>query len=402
VKQRVPPRPIHPFPARMAAAVVEEHLLDLPPGSVVLDPMVGSGTTLVLARTRGLKGIGVDTDPLALLLAETWSSRVDVDRAGKAVSRMLRGAEGEAEALSAEQSYPASADEETRSFIDYWFEKHIQKELRVLSTRIGRVRDPSVRRVLWTAFSRLVIVKERGVSLAMDIAHSRPHRVYETAPRGAVATFAREVKEVLCRAAELQDSFSGPAPLVLNADARALPLDSGAVDAVISSPPYLNAIDYLRGHKFSLVWMGHTISDLRATRAANIGTEVSWKGVIPAQIQQALFTASGELLPKRERGILARYLADMLEVLKEVRRVLRPGGSAALVVGDSRMHGIRVRNADALIALADTVSLELVARKERSIQTNRRYLPPPEATSSGASLGARMRSEWVLRFAAAS
>src|SRR3712207_7608036 len=43
--------------------------------------------------------------------------------------------------------------------------------------------------------------------------------------------------------------------------------------AAITSPPYLNAIDYLRGHRLSLVWLGYRIGDLRLTRAVSIGAE---------------------------------------------------------------------------------------------------------------------------------
>jgi hypothetical protein len=57
------------------------------------------------------------------------------------------------------------------------------------------------------------------------------------------------------------------------ADARQLPIRGSSVDVAICSPPYLNAIDYLRGHKFSLIRMGHSIEALRELRSANIGTE---------------------------------------------------------------------------------------------------------------------------------
>ena len=39
------------------------------PGEVVLDPMAGSGTTLVEARLLGRSAFGVDIDPLARLIA---------------------------------------------------------------------------------------------------------------------------------------------------------------------------------------------------------------------------------------------------------------------------------------------------------------------------------------------
>jgi hypothetical protein len=40
------------------------------PGEIVLDPMIGSGTTLVEARMMGCHGVGYDIDPLARLIAQ--------------------------------------------------------------------------------------------------------------------------------------------------------------------------------------------------------------------------------------------------------------------------------------------------------------------------------------------
>jgi hypothetical protein len=57
---------IHPFPARMAPELVWDELPDSLPRLRVLDPMAGSGTTLVTAKLRGHEAIGFDRDPLAI------------------------------------------------------------------------------------------------------------------------------------------------------------------------------------------------------------------------------------------------------------------------------------------------------------------------------------------------
>lgn len=69
-------RPIHPFPARMAPSIVQQRLRSKEKLRV-LDPMAGSGTTIVAARLAGHRAVGFDTDPLALVIAEAWSSDVD-------------------------------------------------------------------------------------------------------------------------------------------------------------------------------------------------------------------------------------------------------------------------------------------------------------------------------------
>src|SRR3954470_22479243 len=69
-------RPIHPFPARMAPEVVWDELPARSRRLRVLDPMAGSGTTLVTAKLRGHEAVGYDRDPLAVLLSRTWVTTV--------------------------------------------------------------------------------------------------------------------------------------------------------------------------------------------------------------------------------------------------------------------------------------------------------------------------------------
>jgi ribosomal protein L11 methylase PrmA len=62
----------------MASEIVWRKLPERAGRLRVLDPMAGSGTTLVAARMRGHEAIGFDRDPLAVLIAGAWASDVDV------------------------------------------------------------------------------------------------------------------------------------------------------------------------------------------------------------------------------------------------------------------------------------------------------------------------------------
>ena len=77
-------RPIHPFPARMAPDLAVAELRSLRPGSVVLDPMSGSGTVLRQAADLGHRPIGFDLDPLAVLMTKVWTTPVDDGAVGNA------------------------------------------------------------------------------------------------------------------------------------------------------------------------------------------------------------------------------------------------------------------------------------------------------------------------------
>lgn len=387
-------RPIHPFPARMAPGIAFETLSRSRPLRV-LDPMSGSGTVLAVARKCGHRTWGFDLDPLAVLLGKTWTSAIDTKSVERRARDVLRRATARYETLGARDAFPTGATRETKEFVRYWFDRKARRQLEALSTCIARLRDPQVRNALWCAFSRLIITKQSGASLAMDLSHSRPHRAFERAPTLPFDGFARAVSSIAENCLDKRDRNIGPASRVNVGDARRLPLRDQSIDLVLTSPPYLNAIDYLRCSKFTLVWMGYSIDELRVIRAGSVGTEVG--------LPQAEAGIAGQVLrnlrlrPKlsaRMESILTRYIDDMRAAMREVRRVLVPGGQATYVVGENTVRGTFVPNSLIVAELAGDLGLEVLSSRSRDLPPNRRYMPPPGARS--ASMDARMRCEVVM------
>ena len=393
-------RPIHPFPARMAPSIVWESLPREEKPLRILDPMAGSGTTLVVAKAKGHKAIGYDTDPLATLIARAWCSDVDAERLVAKAQKVLDRAQEIARTISFEKAYSYRADEETKKFIEFWFDEDNRVQLAALARSISRLEDPIDRNLLWVAFSRLIITKKTGASLAMDVSHSRPHRKYQYAPVRAFDVFLHAVDYIIKKAPFRRDD-KYPAAIVARGDARKMPLPNNSIDMVITSPPYLNAIDYLRGHKLSLVWMGYSLNSLRRIRSSNIGVErLLQKGIESPIVTNVFEKMEGvQDLDKRSQGMIKRFLYDMKLLVTEVRRVLKPGGHAVFVVGDSTMRGIFVKNSLALVKIAATENFKLVSQNIRPIPESRRYLPPPNLEKSGDQMKKRMREEVVLQFA---
>ena len=73
---------LHSFPAKFPPQLPRKFILSLTePGDTVLDPMAGSGTTLLEARLAGRHAIGFDIDPLALLLCRVKLSPLSAGQA---------------------------------------------------------------------------------------------------------------------------------------------------------------------------------------------------------------------------------------------------------------------------------------------------------------------------------
>lgn len=390
--------PVHPFPARMAPGIALDFVSNLDRRLRILDPMMGSGTALALARAYGHRAIGIDVDPLAVLISKVWTRTIDRPKVRKKAGEVLKRAHREFRSTPIRDAYPVSSDKETRKFIRYWFDIYSRRQLAALARAIQGVRDDATRDVLWCAFSRLIITKQAGASLAKDLAHSRPHKAFDVAPIKPFKHFALAVDRILENSVDLGDKNRGPVPSIRIGDARRLKIATNSIDLVLTSPPYLNAIDYMRCSKFSLVWMGHNVSALRKVRNFSIGTEAGEydSNVFATQIINQLGLATK--LSRHHRAVLARFIEDMRTALEEVARVLVPTGRAIYVVGENTIRGTYIRNSKIITAVARQAGLILQKHTTRKLPPNRRYLPPPSRGDTKAALDTRMRREIVLTF----
>jgi hypothetical protein len=206
--------PIHPFPARMAPGIALAALAEAKAPLRVLDPMMGSGTVLAVARHHGHRGFGVDMDPLAVLLARVWTTPTDQAEIIEKGDQVLDRAKEIFSALTHRSAYPAGSSKETRKFIRYWFDERARRQLASLALAIHRVRSEPIKDALWCAFSRLIITKSSGASLAMDLSHSRPHKSFDRAPQKPFDAFSGAVAIVAKNCISSKTANRGPAAIV--------------------------------------------------------------------------------------------------------------------------------------------------------------------------------------------
>lgn len=388
-------RPIHPFPARMAPDLALDFLSTLRRGSIVLDPMAGSGTVLRHALSLGHRAIGFDMDPLSVLISSVWTRpirRLDV-------MRELDSLLTDCELVDLRKDkLPWVRDTGTWEFVKYWFDVCQRRQLHRVAyclfvrsqMRLGPRRRAAVD-VLRVALSRIIITKEQKASLARDTSHSRPHRVLTKSVYDVIDGFTKSTYQL----ADLLDGYrEGAAADVRLGDARSLQLPDRTIDAVVTSPPYLNAIDYIRGHRLSLVWLGYSIRDLRKIRGTSIGAERGVDQLTPdiRKISKAIY--SGRKLPGHINAMIYRYGGDLLAMAKEISRVLKKRGSATFVVGNSCLRGCFIKNSEGVLMASRMAGLSLIGLEERELPMSSRYLP---FTAAG-SLSKRMRTETILTF----
>lgn len=381
------------FPPQLARVFIQGLSL---PGDTVLDPMVGSGTTAVEAMLCQRKAIGVDIDPLALRLTRVKTTRFDPPVLRAVVESVVNRARQRCgNSRSLENQFRERFTDAELEFFDYWFLKPTQLELMGLLTSMEEVPDEIQRSFLDLIFSSVIVTKSGGVSRARDLAHSRPHLDTSKAPKNAIDQFVvRATKGLASVAAMRQCRFK---PRVLPGDARALSLADETVDLIVTSPPYANAIDYMRAHKFSLVWLGNPLSNLTALRAQYIGSEKTNGFVrmkLPKQVRDVL-ERLGELDAKKSL-ILEKYFVEMTSVIEEMYRVLRVGGCSVVVVGTSTMRGMDVETHLCLSRIAQHVGFDVVGIAKRQLDRNRRMMPARFGRQNTNGIEQRMYDEYVI------
>lgn len=391
-------KPVHPFPARMAPDLALERLAALPRGSRVLDPMVGSGTVLRQAISLGHRATGFDLDPLAVLMARVWTTPV-ADAAIMRHASMIIDCARSADSGAIRLPW-IDDDAETTAFIDYWFGPEQTADLRRIAFALDRAdaggvsEDSAASNVLRLALSRIIVTKEPNASLARDTSHSRPHKVVDATNFEVFPAFEKAVRLLRNRLADQPPEAGASVSL---GDARKLvSVRNASIDALLTSPPYLNAIDYLRGHRMSLVWLGRGFGELRRIRSNTIGAERAPNNPGTSEMFHQIKAAMGsfDALPRRYGAMIDRYSEDLYRTISEVARVLVPGGIATFVVGNSCLKGTFVKNASGVAEAARMMGLTPLDIVERSLPENKRYLP----ITKGGNLGKRMRTETICSF----
>ncbi|WP_138725125.1 class I SAM-dependent methyltransferase [Ochrobactrum teleogrylli] len=385
---------IHPFPARMAPEIALEKIQSLKPGQTVLDPMTGSGMVLSQAVRSGISAIGVDLDPLAELISRVGATSVDEDEVRGGLNTLLE----RCAATPSDVRLPwIDEDVETANFIDFWFAPKQKEQLRKLSFHL-LVQPLNVSAdaldVLKVALSRLIITKEPKASLARDTAHSRPHRTIQKNDFDVLGAMQSSLSHVL--SALDAPSFKMRAETFLG-DARNLTVvESDTVDCIVTSPPYLNAIDYMRGHRMSLVWLGYRLEDLRKIRGSAIGAERALNSKLSDDFVDIIIELGLDQLENKNKFMLDRYFSDLMQQTKEAYRVLKKGSIGTYVIGNSTIRGTYVRNSELLKRAGTLAGFEILGETEREIPDHRRYMPM--RVIAGNSLASRMRTEHIIDF----
>ena len=354
--------------------------------SVVVDPFMGSGTTLVEGLLRGGTTIGIDIDPLARYIARAKVTPLDDERITALAAE-----------LAARWRTPAATLQPPMPDIGnftHWFSAEQWGWVQALrDTILGLDCDDGERAFLLVVFSSAL----RWVSNADD--QSQKTYVSGTLrkqPPAVAEVFWRFLRRAAAGLADLNRKRHSESVTVIvdDADATRLGLRPSSVDLAVTSPPYLDSVDYPYNMMVEYFWLGPLLGvpDRRAFNALRrrpIGAKnpADWID-LPASLEG---TVPLDVMPSARRAAAATYFASMERHFAEMARALKPGARYVLVVGNSQTLVDVVPLHDALVRLAAAAGLSL--ERAFGYRIRRHYMKFPRQGRGGIIL-----LDWVLVF----
>jgi DNA modification methylase len=315
------------------------------PCSTILDPWNGSGTTTAVAALAGHYAIGVDISPPMHVIARARSAySIDIDECLKEARRVSVAAQVECPALHSWFS-PSTAST-VGGIIHSIFGgpvpevSAIEDQESILLTSLFAVVRQYAQRLQGT--NPTWWRSESGARLLVD----------SESLRSAFVEKATLLAEGLSQSSAWGCSDPRP-PRLFTSNAQELPVESNLVDAVITSPPYLTRIDYAKAMSLELALCGLDDGAVNMLRRAMLGGVLSTVTPTSKQEWGAHALEVIEHIPDAARardrndaayylGFFARYFEGMYRSLAEIDRVVKPNGSAVIVLQPSRHRGILV------------------------------------------------------------
>jgi len=356
----------HRYPAKfipqVARRLIEEHSAA---GDMVLDPFMGSGTTLVEAIVSGRKARGIDINPAAVVASRAKTRAIEPERLHKALTdfnaqlQLHESARGMPVLFSPpEPLLPANQER-----LDWWFPRDQQERLGSILRLIEDTRPGAVRDFLRCGFSH--VLKTASYWLMKSSKPTRDKRKLAEGVPNPVAPLRRHLAKMERANAQFWEMLpeamrTGRPADVRAGDARALPWPDESIHLVVTSPPYVTSYEYAHLHELTTLWLGE-LADLAVTKDQFIGSAAArGRGEAEAESdtsRRIVAALRGQSQAMAEE--VRQYFLDMQDVFRETHRVLRPGGTLCNVIGNTALKGVEVLNAEVHAEIMADLGFEL-------------------------------------------
>ncbi len=316
-------------------------------GKWVLDPFCGVGTTLLAAKGRGVNAVGIDAHPVFAFVSQVKIQNYNLETLKESKKDFFS------------KKFEKPDLKGVNPLLRKAFSRYALEDILFFESEIRKINDRTIRDFLVLA----LVVSAMRVSYAVKDGavirfFKRKHPALRKVFKATIKKFIRHLKKAEFKPCEI---------VVRQSDAKKLDfLETESFDAVVTSPPYLNKLEYTRAF------------DVEETLLKELIDMDSTKSYLGVNLEKGETVFPDLRLPDMAKA----YFFDMELCLKEMYRVLRKGGKAALVVGQG-VFPDRIVESDVLIAkLAESVGFNV----EKRLIVNKRVATRERTVKIGVAL----------------
>jgi len=352
--------------------------------ALVLDPFAGVGTTLIEAQRRGVASVGFEINPFPYLAAKAKleAAVVDLDRFRAQIRHYVQtlgpienavDVRGVAAAATPRRVPPPGF----RSRVPF-FSPKVERKVLLSLDYIDALEPGPISDLFRLAFATTMVSFSNYTyepSLSSRPGAGRPLQENATVVPIIAEKLAQMADDIAVYEAEL-DVLGRKALFDVHLGSffdGAMRLHDGTVDLVVTSPPYLNNYHYVRNTRPHLFWLGYVSKsqDLWHYEHGSFGKY--WQTVRDAEPIRLAFEMPGlarqieelrQLNPHKGvyggagwANYAATYFNDSHRFIQELRRLLRPGGIAVVVVGNNILQGVEFKVDEELVRIAEVLDL---------------------------------------------
>ena len=342
----------HRYPAKFIPQLVEKIIDSYFPNTSNLninDPFMGSGTTIAVAITRGHYASGTDINKIAYLITKVKSTPINPELLNISKKNLLE----KIKTYQANDSFVNLSDTlgispNNIDRINYWFSEENTRALAFILKNIKEENDDDIRNFYSICFSHIL----KNCSIWLQ-ASTKPTRDFNKKPSDPFYIFTRHLNKMIKANNKFFDVVPKEVKSNLNdflsiriGDARQQPVENNSTNIVITSSPYVTSYEYADLHQLSTIWF-ELAEDLKAYRSEFIGTAYKLdknNKILKSKIANNIVNEMASK-DKNMAKEISSFFNDMQSVFDESYRILVPGGLACFVIGNTKLKGINILNA---------------------------------------------------------
>ena len=333
---------IHSYPAmmmpRIARNVIQEYATS---ESIVLDPYMGSGTTLLEGMVENVgKVIGFDLNPLAVLISTAKTTKFNLEKIKKEIDN-----------LDYHLSVLSNYEHPSFTILESWFKQENIDELARLKAVINNIEDSDVRLFFSLVFSETV----RHVSFTRNgefKLYKIPESKRDSHNPDAIAVFSQKLQSVYATVKDFYENTtflsSQTDVAIMNAAITDSDVKPNSIDLVVTSPPYGDSNTTVAYGQFSRLaneWLDfpEPISLDRRLMGGVKAKEVVKFDIAELDDAISMINEKEKLEKNKRVPSVVSFYKDYEESIKKVAEVVKHGGVVAYLVGNRRVRDVELQ-----------------------------------------------------------